>query len=675
MKKKLFCIVLSLAMVVTFMPAMAMTAFGATVTEVTSIAALQTALNKGGTIKLTDDIYVDNTDLTIPSYKTVTLNLNDHLLSLGNDYDLCISKNAKLTIVEDENSVVHKGKVISVDSQDWIVNNGTLVIEDGEISVPIDNYGTLTVNGGLFTDQSFNSCIYNNPEGNCTINGGEFTGVDFSISNPTYCGASVYNDTGKLTINGGNFSENVSCEGGAVYNWKGTAIVNGGTFTNNVATDCGGAIYSEEGTLTVKNATFVGNKANGKYGCGGAIYTSDPTTVDNCTFNGNIAVDEGGAICNDANKLDITKSTFKNNEADYGGAISIWKDYQARLTLPVSLADCTITNNKANNCGGGVNCWNGVELTIAGDTIINGNECLNEDGVYVKNNIEFPDAEANTIKTKNLGTNAKVGVFFGIGDKATFFDPAADLTPFVSDLSLLSFGTASEDAIVTAIKDANVILDTLAACYKLMGLTENVGTAQEYKDEINGMLDKADTTVEKINAKVDEAAKVMFGYKIGAIADLLKLVGKGTITTALVTAKITAELAEIAGNVAANVLDFTGETIKTVLETKAKLAAVTAAVIVAAKIVKTVKNSVSSSIQAAQKQAQQKAAAAAMQALLQKLTQKTGVALVGGAQIGGQLLNLLAAGKIATTVAALVANSVYYIGAATNPYHYYYYYY
>lgn len=86
-------------------------------------------------------------------------------------------------------------------------------------------------------------------------------------------------------------------------------------FRYNTAGSRGGAVYSffAQLTLSMTNCIFVGNSTTKTGSDGGAIYNSDGgTTITNCTFSGNFAVDKGGAIYNHWNNYGNDNTVVNN---------------------------------------------------------------------------------------------------------------------------------------------------------------------------------------------------------------------------------------------------------------------------------------------------------------------------------------------------------------------------
>lgn len=144
------------------------------------------------------------------------------------------------------------------------LENGSSSVNDGDNSFyNILNHGTMTINDGVVIEQNgqFSSLVENGwQDGNdntkqqtsvMIINGGEFTGGLNTIKNDDY---------GQLTINGGIF-KNVAQS--AVLNWN-IAVINGGEFTGE--SDTIGVILNgflnnstDKGELTINGGTYNGN--------------------------------------------------------------------------------------------------------------------------------------------------------------------------------------------------------------------------------------------------------------------------------------------------------------------------------------------------------------------------------------------------------------------------------
>jgi len=190
-----------------------------------------------------------------------------------------------------------------------------------------------------------------------TING--YTGntifiTPYSAKTITFNYLTLQNATvtgdGTYTIYGGAIRNNTGC----------TINVNNCVFQNNTVTAgsvansgiYGGAIYSK-GPTSINNCTFYNNKAlnNGSNnGTGGAIYlTGSAGTISNSTFDSNNATICGGIFTN--TDLTCTSCTFTNNSTSNsisGGSGAV---IFSNTAPALKFTDC-IFDGKGNNNGG-----------------------------------------------------------------------------------------------------------------------------------------------------------------------------------------------------------------------------------------------------------------------------------------------------------------------------------
>lgn len=160
------------------------------------------------------------------------------------------------------------------------------------------------------------------------------------ISNRGTNGAAIYND-GLLNVNKNTFKSNKATKyGGAIYN-KGTYNSISSKYSNNYAV-IGGVIYNKN-ILYIHTNTYTSNNAKKE---GGAIYNVLQTTVKASSFQSNKANIQGGAIASNVAKsqknLIIESTSFKNNAANMGGAIS------ARGYTKLNIKKSIFTSNKNN---------------------------------------------------------------------------------------------------------------------------------------------------------------------------------------------------------------------------------------------------------------------------------------------------------------------------------------
>ena len=249
---------------------------------------------------------------------------------------------------------------------------------------------TATVSDSTFTsNSSVNGGGIHILGANLTVTGSTFTG---NVANNTAGGGgggAIYVDgtknfSGVIDISLSTFTNNQSNQlGGAIFTFPegtGTVLIDQSLFDGNAATGAGqgGAIYHQSATsngpLSISNSTFVANNAHatdGSASSGGALWLLDaPVTITSSTFVANdattplaLAADDwrrgfGGAI-RTSEATTIVNSTIVNNTAGFvGGAIA----------GPATVRNTIIANNDGDNPWDiQENCT--VELTNGGNNI------------------------------------------------------------------------------------------------------------------------------------------------------------------------------------------------------------------------------------------------------------------------------------------------------------------
>ena len=241
-----------------------------------------------------------------------------------------------------------------------LYNEGTTVISNVAMAG-----NTATDKGGAI----FNSDDKTGAKGDLTLNN-----VDLKDNKANFGGA-IWN-AGTLTVEGGSFTDNsaapadgstvtVSNVGGAIYNADDAKLsINGTRFEGNTAAGNGGAINNVvsgggQANITLSNTTFTGNTAAGN---GGAIFNAGTLTFNGTnTFTNNTAADKANDIYN-AGTITVASGTTTLNS----GLILAEKG--------------TVTV-----IGGTLDMVSGSKLTIAEDTTltINGGTFVANAGLLV----------------------------------------------------------------------------------------------------------------------------------------------------------------------------------------------------------------------------------------------------------------------------------------------------
>ncbi len=216
----------------------------------------------------------------------------------------------------------------------------------------------------------------------------------------------------------------------------GTALLPEGTKETQGS---GGAIYSKD-VLTIENCVFRGNVAENmvdtgvpdpdphhegnifvKVGNGGAINASQYTVINNSTFGSDDAIDvnsnrgiNGGALfMTGGNPLEITNSTFSYNYAISGGGVC-----NVSPSAPTTITNSTISGNHVTDSGAGIETNADMELlnvTIANnrkDSSTKGSGLNTGPSVNITaKNVLFDDNMANTGFVDPANCGAKSGGF------------------------------------------------------------------------------------------------------------------------------------------------------------------------------------------------------------------------------------------------------------------------
>lgn len=214
---------------------------------------------------------VEDTCLTVPSGKTLTLDLNGHIIDRGMYFE----------------SPSADGCAIKVEA------GGTLVIRD--------SVGGGVVMGG--NNKGFGGGIHN--EGSLTVEGGTIGRAgNYWGNKSTLSGGGIYNALGAVfTMTGGSVNGNSTTAsggnsfGGGIYITDGNVTLSGCSVTNNKSANSGGGIYVNDGTVEAAGCTVTGNKAHSTVTGGGVFLNSGVLTMNGGTVSGNTGTKESANGC------------------------------------------------------------------------------------------------------------------------------------------------------------------------------------------------------------------------------------------------------------------------------------------------------------------------------------------------------------------------------------------
>ncbi len=184
--------------------------------------------------------------------------------------------------------------------------------------------------------------------------------------------------------------------GGAIFNAGGLLQVRNCEMSGNHADRAGGAIEANAGDTSLRRSEFVDNDTGATPGNGGGLHLTGAGNVDvvDCTFEGNLAAREGGALWNSGSgTMTVNRCDIFANEAtgiaahDGGGGLfndggSMWVvscNIWGNLATSGSgsggglfnnagmmhIDASTISNNISNRAGGGVEVVGGLTMLAA----------------------------------------------------------------------------------------------------------------------------------------------------------------------------------------------------------------------------------------------------------------------------------------------------------------------
>ncbi|MHC1737070.1 MAG: LamG-like jellyroll fold domain-containing protein [Ignavibacteriaceae bacterium] len=220
-----------------------------------------------------------------------------------------------------------------------------------------DDYDILSLAGETFTESGISvnkTLTIKGTNASNTIIQGHSTANTASNRVFTVSSGLIYAKFYNLTIQHGYLNSLSDPKGGGIYSESPTELyycrlLNNKVYnpSTNLGSAGGGGAYFYLGPALFDGCEISGNTAYGPYGRGGGVYISNGVlTLKNSTIYGNAAVrynmeSHGGGIVNSGTGNDV-----------------------------VNIINCTVTNNSANNGGGGLKFYGGV-LNIKNSIIYN----------------------------------------------------------------------------------------------------------------------------------------------------------------------------------------------------------------------------------------------------------------------------------------------------------------
>lgn len=447
---------------------------------------------------------IEATGLTV-SGNTASVEKVDDVTINGEPY----SAGGAMALVKVEGSIKDSDFSNNTNKHFNISSGGALfVAEDSNITLENDVFNENTATGK--TAQG--GAIYN--EGTLTVEGGSFTDnsaapADGSTVTVSNVGGAIYNaDDAELSINGTRFEGNTAAIAGAVNNQYDSSHITGITnafFVNNTASLSAGGALRNQGTIdSISGTTFEGNTA----GNGGALWNGAGGTITNITdttFTGNKSTNDavgGGAITNAGDITKINATTFTDNSAaGDGGAIYNVKSGGGNASI--TLNNTTFSGNTADGNGGAI--YNGGNLTFSGNNTFSGNTAAGQaNDIYNAGSITVADG------TTTLGSGlTQVGGKVTVSTGATLDMASGSSLSFEGDSTALTIDGG------TFVADFDQLLESYTDTNAANGITgENIiGTSGNLNLRLDGgtyTLDQYNDAKKTLLSQGDESAALNF---------------------------------------------------------------------------------------------------------------------------------------------------------------------
>ena len=323
----------------------------------------KTTMNNNKTITLTSCTKENNTSCPTSTANTITRGNSLTTNIIHENQGKLILQDIKM----DGNNIEADDPMIYVNSTgEVIINNGTLLTK----AKNINDYGAAI---GIYQ------------EGKVTMNGGE---ISYNVSTDSGGAAVFLSSTGhgKFTLEDGLITHNTSHDAGAIWN-GGTVKIKGGTISYNETNSSNGGAISNYGLLNITGGLFEYNHSANN---GGAILN---------TYYRN---------ANAVGTMNISGGIIRNNDAIYGGGIAIYSAEDFETTTTIS-GTVQIINNNCSGSGGGI--YTEGTLKLNGGIISNNESTSAGGGIYLQNHA---DVEMKNGEISSNITHSTVGGGGGI---------------------------------------------------------------------------------------------------------------------------------------------------------------------------------------------------------------------------------------------------------------------
>ena len=346
-------------------------------------------------------------EVTVSNFDGLKNEINDASGNLTIILDNNVSISNTLTIDNGKNITLRAdGTDRTLSRDNSFTGNLFRVNSSGKLTITRSGNSNLTLDGMQIS--SANSLVY--------VDGGNFTLADGGIlTNNTASnnGGGVYVDnSGTLTMSGGEISKNKANNGGGVYVKDGTFTMSGGTITNHTV-NFGGGVHLNGGTFTMSGTAKI--SSNTADIGGGVNMYSGTFTMSGGEISGNTAGSRGGGVYGTGGTFTMSGGEISNNTAEwYGGGVFL----NSKLTMSGGEISKNKANNKANGDGGGVYVNYDGEFEMSSGTISK-NKASEGGGVYLNGKLTMSGGTISDNGADTSGTGVYVGGVFNIQKSGT----------------------------------------------------------------------------------------------------------------------------------------------------------------------------------------------------------------------------------------------------------------
>ena len=393
MNKRIIASILTVIMLMTMLPTAAFAADGES-TETGDSTTPEAA------IYLDQQHGADANDGLSKTTAVKTIEKANELANAKNINDICLSSFYQVTGAETWDlggKTLHRyglgGYMIELADASASLTLSNIVIDGAECTVDAAhaaetdsiikaaNGGTIVLNSGAILQNNkaaqFGSGILANNRVNITMEDGAIIRNNTN-SNYELGGGILIGNGSTFTMNGGEISGNTANGGGGVAIVGSTMVMHDGVISNN-------STYRTSGQGSYGAGVYVADYANSSGG--DTLFTATPASfeMNGGKITGNKALDYGGGIVTFPQRsqkitININNGEISGNKVTRGsgGAVAAFFG-----VTELNIKDGTLTENSAQNYGGGVFLYDATNVTISGGTLTGNSAQRFGGGVYL----------------------------------------------------------------------------------------------------------------------------------------------------------------------------------------------------------------------------------------------------------------------------------------------------